>query len=300
MNSPYEAAVRRYRTIDALTPARWQFSSFTTGDQAEIHYHRTGGDHKTALIALHGFQSAGLTWLRTTRALETDYDLILPDFRGHGHSNSSVDGFSLERLTDDIAELVNVLRLEKPLVIGHSMGAEVAGRLAVAYPDGMRALILVEPPMRAFAFQPDALSGEGAAWYQQWLATMQAIRTQPHVERMSTGLRLLPLGVGTPNEEDFVPSIEATAQLNLDLLRRASTMDYRIATTEIAARIHAPLFLMTGSPQRGSVATPEGIRTIVESGSRREAVSFENAGHFILFEQFNRFIAVVKDFLTRH
>ncbi len=68
----------------------------------------------------------------------------------------------------------------------------------------------------------------------------------------------------------------------------------------MASQIHCPLLLITGNPQLGSGATPEGIAAITESGQGREAISFENAGHFIPTQQFDAFIQATKAFLQSH
>lgn len=69
------AAVKQYRTIEALIPAHW-----TEGDvQANgirQHYYRSGGT-KPVLVLLHGFQESALCWLPVARVLEQDYDLVL-------------------------------------------------------------------------------------------------------------------------------------------------------------------------------------------------------------------------------
>lgn len=297
MISQREDAVRHYRPIERLVPAHWQSGSVTTGDKAQLFYHRTGGDRKPPVVMLHGFQSAGLSWLRTARVLEANYDLIMPDFRGHGGSSGSVHGFGLERLTEDTAELINTLSLERPFVAGHSLGAEIAGRLAAAYPDLVRAVVLVDPPMRVFSSPPALRNSD---WFKQWFATLQAIKSQSHEQRLITTLNLLPPGAPVWGEEDYVPFAEAQAQFNLDVLDHATIMNYAVATPEIADRIRIPLLLLTGNSQLGSGASSEGIAMLAGKGAEREAISFESAGHFIPIDQFDEFITVLSDFFRRH
>ena len=73
-------------------------------------------------------------------------------------------------------------------------------------------------------------------------------------------------------------------------------MPYSVATPEIAAKIQAPLLLLTGNPQHGSGATPEGIANLM-NGERRQHVAFTDAGHFIQIDQFERFVDTVRQFL---
>ena len=113
-----------------------------------------------------------------------------PDFRGHGQSSRIATGLSTDMIVDDMIALLRALGLERPFIVGHSMGADIAGRLAATYP--ARAVVLVDPALRNFAaalsINPDA----PPPWMVPIIEAMRALRTQPHAERMLTGLRLLP------------------------------------------------------------------------------------------------------------
>ena len=149
--------VRRYRPLSELVPAHWQTGAIEAADGARIHYTRTGGA-KPALLLLHGVQANGLTWLRTAQALESTYDVVMPDFRGHGESSRIAASLSTDMLVADTSALLGALGLERPFVVGHSMGADIAGRLAAIHPT--RAVVLVDPALRNFAaalsIDPDA------------------------------------------------------------------------------------------------------------------------------------------------
>lgn len=123
----------RRATAPYKTPDHWQSAFISTSDGATIHYTRTGGE-KPALLLLHGLQAMGLTWLRTAQALEPHYDVIMPNFRGHGASSRVAGSFTVDRLIDDVIELIRALDLDRPFAVGHSMGADIAGRLATALP----------------------------------------------------------------------------------------------------------------------------------------------------------------------
>ena len=54
-------------------------------NEMHTHYYRTGGE-KPQLVLLHGFSENGLCWSRVAKALEREYDVIMPDARGHALS----------------------------------------------------------------------------------------------------------------------------------------------------------------------------------------------------------------------
>jgi pimeloyl-ACP methyl ester carboxylesterase len=129
MKIPSAEIVKSYRPIEALVPEHWQHSQYTASDGAALAFYDTGGN-RPAVILLHGFQAAGLIWLRTAQALERDYRFLMPDLRAHGFSHASLANFSLDRLAEDIANMIESLGLATPSVVGHSLGGEIAGRVA--------------------------------------------------------------------------------------------------------------------------------------------------------------------------
>ena len=110
-----------------------------------IHYYRTDGNNKPPILLLHGFTDSGLCWPRVSHDLEGSYDVTMTDARGHGHSGDSAADFSLALLADDAAAVIGALNLEKPYVLGHSMGAMTAATVAATYPDLVRAIVPEDP-----------------------------------------------------------------------------------------------------------------------------------------------------------
>lgn len=99
----------------------------------KIHYLRTGGD-KPPVVLLHGLIANGACWAPLARALEKDYDVIMPDARGHGKSSVPEQGYCYEMLATDVLSLIENLGLAIPVLIGHSMGGMTAAWSAVGIP----------------------------------------------------------------------------------------------------------------------------------------------------------------------
>ena len=64
---------------------------FIKANDLNIHYHRTGGTGKTPLILLHGVMDNGLCWTPVARDLQAQFDVIMPDARGHGLTGGSLE-----------------------------------------------------------------------------------------------------------------------------------------------------------------------------------------------------------------
>jgi pimeloyl-ACP methyl ester carboxylesterase len=80
---------------------------------------------------------------------------IAPDLRGHGASEQPAAGYAPEDYAADLARLIPLLGVERAPVIGHSLGALVALSLALAAPDRVAALVLIDPPLDAARPHPD-------------------------------------------------------------------------------------------------------------------------------------------------
>jgi N-formylmaleamate deformylase len=294
MHAQNSAIVQGYRPLSALIPAYWQAGVIETAAGARIHYTRTGGQ-KPPVLLLHGVQASGLTWLRTAKALEETYDLVMPDFRGHGQSSQVGNDLSPDILVNDTISLLHALDLSAPYVVGHSMGADIAGRLAAAHP--VRAVVLVDPALRRFAAMPSN-SDAPPPWMQSIIAAMQALRTQPHAERMVTGLSLLPPGTPVFEESDYVSLVDAQAQFDLAFFHSATAMGYLFEAPEVIAQIACPILLLTARPMMAGLDNTAGLAAFENNWRVGRHLHFADSGHFIPFEQFDRFVEVLTRFMA--
>jgi len=97
-------------------------------------------------VLAHGFSDSGLCWTPVAEALEADYDLIMIDARGHGQSDAPEHGYGSAEYAADVAGVIGALQIQRPAVLGHSMGAATALALAGLYPDIPGAILLEDPP----------------------------------------------------------------------------------------------------------------------------------------------------------
>jgi hypothetical protein len=133
---------------------------------------------------------------------------------------------------------------------------------------------------------------------QPIIATMQALRTQPHAERMVTGLRLVPPGTTLFEEADYVSFVDAQAQFDLAFFRSATTMGYLFEAPEVIAQIVCPMLLLTARPMMPGLDNTAGLAAFEKNWRIGRHVHFADSGHFIPFEQFDRFVDVLTRFMA--
>jgi pimeloyl-ACP methyl ester carboxylesterase len=302
------ATVEFYRPAAQLIPSRWTEGNLTANGIRQ-HYWRTGGE-KPPLVLVHGILAGGITWLRVAGALERDFDVIMPDARGHGRSDGIASGVSydllVDDLVDDLAALIHTLDLDRPILLGHSMGGCTSALLAAKHPELVRAILLEDAVWGDTSHLPRiGASEQYHAWLAAYTGYLEALKTQTHAQRMVAALPHLPPGpTGLWPEEEYVPWVEAQAQLDLELVRRGPSLWSSLRPTtplsDVARDIACPVLLMVGSPRRGSNVNPADVATVLAGAPKAEHVAFEDAGHLIHLDAFTRYIAVVGDFLARH
>ncbi|MDT8880998.1 alpha/beta hydrolase [Klebsiella aerogenes] len=97
------------------------------------------------IILLHGFLGNAFMWAPQVAEFENDFRLIAPDIWGHGNSGNLPDGTSnLAEVAQQILNLLDILAVEKFILVGHSVGGMLSGELAVKVPDRVIALALID------------------------------------------------------------------------------------------------------------------------------------------------------------
>jgi pimeloyl-ACP methyl ester carboxylesterase len=104
-------------------------------------------DRIATVVAVHGFGTTGYRTYRHVASLlaEQRIELIAPDLPGFGDSDAPDVVYSLEYYSDILASIAAHLKLDQPVLLGHSMGGKIASAAAVRHGDIYSALALVNP-----------------------------------------------------------------------------------------------------------------------------------------------------------
>jgi 2-succinyl-6-hydroxy-2,4-cyclohexadiene-1-carboxylate synthase len=99
------------------------------------------------LLLIHGFTGRGSGWGSHATAFARAFRVVVVDLPGHGRSGTPRDPAraSVERTADDLAAILRLEGCSPAHVLGYSLGARVALRLAVAHPEALRRLVLESP-----------------------------------------------------------------------------------------------------------------------------------------------------------
>jgi pimeloyl-ACP methyl ester carboxylesterase len=108
-----------------------------------IHYelHGTAGP---PVVLVHGYTGDVSDWRHQIADLAPDHRVLVMDQRGHGRSSAPRDraSYTIERMADDVAALLDAVAFERFHLVGHSMGGMVAQELALRAPERLLSLVL--------------------------------------------------------------------------------------------------------------------------------------------------------------
>ena len=243
-----------------------------------------------SLVLLHGITDSGLCWPRVVKALAPEYDMILPDARGHGLSDKPATGYAPRDHAADVAGLIRGLGLERPILIGHSMGAGVSATVAALYPDLVSGVILEDPPWRAEGDEigtPQEQAARAAEWRKE-IIDRQAM-SGPEV--IAQRKREQPKWA----DEEFTDWIVAKQQVSPEVTQYITAA--RLPWRAVCARIACPALLITADVSEGAIVTPEVAAEAVKLMPKGRVVHIAGAGHNIRREQFEAYMTAVREFL---
>lgn len=123
-----------------------------------IHYYRGGPDTAETLVLIHGFAADKDNWLRFSRDLTHDYQVIALDLPGFGDSNHPAGSYDVGTQAERLAGILDALGIERAHVLGNSMGGHIAALYAARYPQRVSSLALfdnagVDAPHKSELFQ---------------------------------------------------------------------------------------------------------------------------------------------------
>jgi len=248
----------------------------------DIHYLRTGG-RKPPLIALHGLTGSGACWSPLARALEDDWDVVMPDARGHGRSGAPLRGYSYADHAADVAGLIAALDLAAPVLLGHSMGGMTAAVAASRLGPVVRGLILADPTFISPQWQREVHESDVVAQHRKLLAT--------DPDAVLADLRLR-----HPHRSPEIVALLADARLRtrvaaFDVLIPPNP-DYRA----LVGAIPAPILLVIGD---NGVVSPETALELRTLNPRLQYEVIADAGHGLPHDRPDRLAEAVRSFLQK-
>lgn len=253
-----------------------------------LYAYRTGQPGAPTVLFVHGLTDNARYWTRTVAALAGDYDVALYDARGHGHSSAAPVPFDEAVRAADLLRVVAALKLERPALIGHSMGAATVAAAAAQSPGLARGVVLEDPPW----LDHNLPEPELRAYMQQWRQDVLALRALPRAEALAHRRAEHPDWAG----QDYELSLDARLEVDPRVLD-AYARDH-VPWRERVRAIDCPLLLLTGETTRGAYVTPAVAQEAMRLTGAGRWVHLAGASHSARYSQFEAYLAAVSGFLA--
>lgn len=157
-------------------------------DSERIAY-AVAGTGQTSLIFIHGWSCDSRYWHEQVPVFTQDYQVITVDLAGHGHSSSGRADFSMLSFARDVKAIIDKEKLDRAILIGHSMGGEIMAEVARLTPEKVVGLVAVDTLQNVAERVPQSfidemiqpLEADFTRGVQDFVAPMLPQGTDPHL-----------------------------------------------------------------------------------------------------------------------
>ncbi len=247
----------------------------------EVHIRRQGRG-AIPVVFVHGFQNSSATWSGVMSRLGEAITGIALDLPGCGASGRPTTSArcTIDHYARDVANVIDALDLERPVLVGHSLGGGTALRLGLDRPDVVRALVLVAP-----------ISTAGFDFLSADQVDSLADPTEEEAVTLARAAFFRP-----PPDDVFAVVMEGVRGASRQHIEGAARSMAAFTVTDELPRLSVPTLLVAGDrdrhvPLRNHLATWAGIR-------RCGLQVFHQVGHVPFAEVPDEFDDVVLRFMT--
>lgn len=263
-----------------------EFHEEKAGPEGEIMVSRMG--EGPALVVIHGITSGRWTWDPVLDDLAKHYELFVYDQRGHGSSMKPNRGYLLSDYVGDLDLVLDHFGIERPLIIGHSLGGMVTLEWAIGQPDRAKALVIEDSPMRRGGTDTGEL-------FEGWLA-LNAMTSEEAEAALLAKFPDLDLAIAKKRSI----SITTVARSVLTELRDAMATQHGGSVIDTYRAITSPTLLVYGDVEYGGMVPISDAESFAETLPNGEAVFIPEGDHNLHLNKPEEFLAVVLPFLERH
>ena len=258
-------------------------------DGAQIAYRRIGNGRP--LVVLNGFAATSADWDPSfIDVLASSNELILVDNRGIGSSMDNGRPFGIDQLADDAARVIEMLDVERPSVLGWSMGGFIAQRLALRHPEHINKLVLLST-------DPGGANADLAS-ADVWSKLIDMSGT-PHEQARRLLSLVFPRAIVESIYREFGDIVAAArAKLSPDLVnRQVAAMDawHRTGIGNRLREINVPVLIATGTAD--IVIPPSNALKLVNAIPGAWLAQFNDGGHAFMYQYPRPLADLINSFL---
>ena len=260
-----------------------------------LRYFRSGGD-RPPLVLVHGYTDNALYFTRLADHLAAEWDVVAYDGRGHGATPWDGKRFSDTERVDDLVAVITMLELDRPALVGHSMGAAAIGFAVAAHPGISRGLVLEDPawwdaPGASDDTEAVATGTRLSAEQSAWRDSLAALHDMTPTERIAWRRADSPQWT----DDDVDLSIAARLEMDLGIFDEFRLRGDR--WQDAVGGLDCPSLLLTGENALGAIVSPTLAATAATLNPQVRWHHVAGAGHAVRYDRFDEYLAAVDPFL---
>jgi pimeloyl-ACP methyl ester carboxylesterase len=237
-------------------------------DGGLIHYESWGRGNP--LILLHGWLGSWRYWMPTMEELSEQHRTYAFDLWGFGDSDKSTDRHGVEKYVNLLKDFMDELGVAPAALVGHSLGATVAVKFAVANPDRVTRLMLVSLPVVGEAINRRLFTVGSASRLGRLLGGRWPL---DHAEVLAEAEKA--------SESVIAFTVQACAELDL---------------RENLRQIEVPLLAVYG--EKDNLVDPAQARLLESTASNIRSITLPESRHFPMLDEASKFHRLLRDFLV--
>ncbi|HUE02303.1 MAG TPA: alpha/beta hydrolase [Bryobacteraceae bacterium] len=213
-----------------------------------IHLHYITVGAGPDVVMLHGFLGNLAIWhLYMAPILRREYRVTTYDLRGHGYSDVTPSGYTAANMAEDLRGLLDALGIHRPILVGHSFGADIAMYFSLLYPERVSKLLALEPGLAALVHLRNDRDWIGWA---AWVAKLEEVGIQVPDDKRTDAEYLLQLSLETPKFYGPARGLPRNREPLLHLIRNTTLLkdyeDVGAMTLDAVRSIRTPTLLVYG------------------------------------------------------
>ena len=260
---------------------------------------------KSPLLLCDGIGCDGYVW-RYLRQDITDRFALHPHYRGHGRTAPPRDPqrVTIEDLADDVASVLDDALVDRAVLIGHSMGVQVALETYRRHKARIAGLVLVcgAPSYPLKTFRGSAALEDLLPMIQRWIHRVPGVINRVTRTLLPTRLAYevasrLEIRRELVEPRDFMPYLEGMARIDARLFVAMLSSAAQHSAEDLLPEITAPTLVIAG--ERDGFTPPERSRAMAEAIPGAELLEIEQASHTAPIERPHLVDSTIRDFVAR-
>lgn len=248
--------------INGLKIASWvNRQAWQAANKTLVFIHGSGGDHTV--------------WIHQYTQLKSYFNIAALDLPGHGRSEGAGEQ-DVAAYVEWTRQILAALAIEKPVLIGHSLGAAISLSYALSYGDKLAGIVPV---------------GGGAT-----MPVNQAILDGLKIDPAAVIAMAAKIAVSKSNRDRLSDILmKSMASVNPDVLYSDFLSCHKLDVTAAVSRIHVPALMICGDEDK--MTPPAMSRYLAENIPGAQLALIKDAGHFTMLENVEEFNRTLKTFV---